>query len=213
MAYVAVISLVGTLKQLVQLKPHWISDDTRKMVDSLLESLEYFRDFLENKGQRRRDYCAKKWKKEKQERHYVKLSPLVEKIDVMKRDVMRDSIVTNEDLQTGDLLLPGHSSRHVAKLNPETVVVGLEDDLMGIIRRLKGSMSSREVIPILGMGGIGKTTLAKMAYDDPEIRDHFDMHIWVTVSQEYHTRDLLLGVLSCVSNDQIKQETMMMMIN
>lgn len=59
MAYVAVISLVGTLKQLVQLKPHWISDDTRKMVDSLLESLEYFRDFLENKGQRRRDYCAK----------------------------------------------------------------------------------------------------------------------------------------------------------
>lgn len=143
----------------------------------------------------------------------MKLSPLVEKIDVMKRDVMRDSIVTNEDLQTGDLLLPGHSSRHVAKLNPETVVVGLEDDLMGIIRRLKGSMSSREVIPILGMGGIGKTTLAKMAYDDPEIRDHFDMHIWVTVSQEYHTRDLLLGVLSCVSNDQIKQETMMMMIN
>ncbi|PHT53410.1 hypothetical protein CQW23_07872 [Capsicum baccatum] len=235
MAYVAVVSLVGTLKQLVQLKPHWISDDTRKMVDSLLESLEYFRDFLENTSQRRREYSAKVKELEREIRSAVSeaedvielqiykikevekgkarealceaLSPLVEKIDVMKRKVMGGSFVTNEDLQTGELLLPGHSSRHVAKLNPETVVVGLEDDLMRIITRLKGSMSSREVIPILGMGGIGKTTLAKMTYDDPEIRDRFDMHIWVTVSQEYHTRELLLGVLSCVSNDQIKQET------
>uniref|UniRef100_M1C8M7 Disease resistance protein BS2 n=1 Tax=Solanum tuberosum TaxID=4113 RepID=M1C8M7_SOLTU len=233
MAYDAVISLILTLKQLVQLKPHWISDETRKMVDSVLESLEYFQDFVENTSKRRKD-CVKVEELEREMKSAVNeaedaieleiyeinklekgnarealcetLLLLVEKIDDMKRNVMGSSFgtnevqgysnPTNEDLQTG----------YVAKLNPESVVVGLEDDLMRIIRRLKGSMSTREIIPILGMGGIGKTTLAKMAYDDPQIRNHFDIHVWVTISQEYQTRYLLLGVVSCIFNE-IKQGT------
>ncbi|KAM3381742.1 hypothetical protein P3S68_007315 [Capsicum galapagoense] len=84
MAYVAVISLVGTLKQLVQLKPHWISDDTRKMVDSLLESLEYFRDFLENTGQRRRDYCAKVKELEREIRSAVSEAEDVIELEIYK---------------------------------------------------------------------------------------------------------------------------------
>ncbi|XP_060170441.1 putative late blight resistance protein homolog R1A-10 [Lycium barbarum] len=56
------------------------------------------------------------------------------------------------------------------------------------------------------MGGIGKTTLAKLAYADPQIINRFDVRVWVTVSQEYYLRDLLLGVLSCISNE-IKEET------
>ncbi|KAK6783949.1 hypothetical protein RDI58_017403 [Solanum bulbocastanum] len=222
MAYVAVISLVQTLKQLVQLKPHQISDETRKMVDSVLENLEYFQDFLENTSKRRED-CGNIEELEREIRSAVNeaedaieleiyeinklekgnarevlcetLSLLVEKIDDMKRNVMGSgfgtnevqgySNPTNEDLQTG---------------YAANVVVGLEDDLMRIIRRLKGSMSTREIIPILGMGGIGKTTLAKMAYDDPQIRNRFDVHVWVTISQEYQTRDLLLGVLTCIFN-------------
>lgn len=174
MAYVAVISLVQTLKQLVQLKPNWLSDETRKMVDSVVKNLEYFQDFLENID------CGKIEELEREIRSTVNeaedaieleiyeinklekgnarevlcetLSLLVEKIDDMKRNVMESSFgrnevqgysnTANEDLQTG----------YVAKLNPKSVVVGLEDDLMRIIRRLKGSMSTQEIIPILGMG-------------------------------------------------------------
>ncbi|PHU30275.1 hypothetical protein BC332_02368 [Capsicum chinense] len=48
------------------------------------------------------------------------------------------------------------------------------------------------------MGGIGKTTLAKKAYDYPRVRSRFDVHAWVTVSREFGMRRLLLSLVRCI---------------
>ncbi|KAE8722274.1 10-formyltetrahydrofolate synthetase isoform 1 [Hibiscus syriacus] len=59
-------------------------------------------------------------------------------------------------------------------------LVGIEasrDDLAGILNE---GESIRTVILLVGMGGLGKTTLAKKIYDD--VKDGFDCHAWVTVS-------------------------------
>ncbi|XP_059285829.1 putative late blight resistance protein homolog R1A-10 [Lycium ferocissimum] len=45
------------------------------------------------------------------------------------------------------------------------------------------------------MGGIGKSTLARR--NDPSISCRFNVTSWVTVSQEYDAREMLLDVLSC----------------
>ncbi|XP_016434098.2 putative late blight resistance protein homolog R1A-10 [Nicotiana tabacum] len=53
------------------------------------------------------------------------------------------------------------------------------------------------------MGGIGKTTLARKAYDHLPIRYHFDIRVWVTISQEFRCRNVLLDALHCISGPNV----------
>ncbi|KAL2515576.1 Disease resistance protein RPP13 [Forsythia ovata] len=62
--------------------------------------------------------------------------------------------------------------------------------------RLASPLSELVVIPIFGMGGLGKTTLAKLTYNDSLIANHFDVRAWVVVSQEYREQEVLKGLLN-----------------
>ncbi|KAM3202097.1 hypothetical protein P3L10_029721 [Capsicum annuum] len=49
------------------------------------------------------------------------------------------------------------------------------------------------VVPIVGMGGVGKTTLAKAVYNDKEVKDHFDLKAWFCVSETYDALRITKG--------------------
>ncbi|KAF5455632.1 hypothetical protein F2P56_025186 [Juglans regia] len=47
------------------------------------------------------------------------------------------------------------------------------------------------------MGGLGKTTQAREIYNNDAIKSRFNCRAWMTVSQNFRTRELLLQILKC----------------
>ncbi|XP_075503721.1 putative late blight resistance protein homolog R1A-10 [Primulina tabacum] len=75
-------------------------------------------------------------------------------------------------------------------------IVGLEDETDTIIKYLTEESEELDVISIIGMPGLGKTTLAGKIFRDHRIQFEFPTRIWVYVSQEFRKRDVFLSILS-----------------
>ncbi|XP_054813445.1 putative disease resistance protein At3g14460 [Prosopis cineraria] len=83
-------------------------------------------------------------------------------------------------------------------------VYGREDDKEVIMKLLLDVTSADDkkigVIPIVGMAGIGKTTLAQLVYNDDGVKQKFDLRAWICISEEFNIFKVTKTVLEAVSS-------------
>ncbi|VVA24455.1 PREDICTED: putative disease resistance [Prunus dulcis] len=88
----------------------------------------------------------------------------------------------------------------------EKYIVGRKEVASDIVTTLINSGKNQEnclsVMAIVGMGGLGKTTLAKSVYNNPEIGRHFDQKIWVCVSAPFEVKKILSEILECLKPEK-----------
>ncbi|KAH0993695.1 hypothetical protein GBA52_005178 [Prunus armeniaca] len=119
----------------------------------------------------------------------TKISALRSSLQSYNIKEIRDSSDGESSLQLHERLRRSYS--HVV----ERDVVGLESNVEELVMHLVKDENRHRVVSIWGMGGLGKTTLARQLYHHKEVRQHFHSFAWVCVSQRYQVRNIWEGIL------------------
>jgi Leucine-rich repeat (LRR) protein len=84
----------------------------------------------------------------------------------------------------------------------ESIVRGRDDEREALVSKLLGESSQEardvDVISLVGLGGIGKTTLAQLAFNNAEVTAHFDKKIWVCVSDPFDEVRIAKAILEAL---------------
>ncbi|XP_012065611.2 putative disease resistance protein RGA4 [Jatropha curcas] len=121
-----------------------------------------------------------------------KIKAIRERLDAIAKD--------SQNLQLGVRL---EDKGFRSKLREETdsfaptIVVGREDDKAAILKLLLTSNDEENVsvISIVGIGGLGKTTLAQLIFNNELVQTHFDLRLWVCVSNPFDVKVIVKKIL------------------
>nr|XP_027116390.1 putative disease resistance protein At1g50180 [Coffea arabica] len=87
----------------------------------------------------------------------------------------------------------------------EEYFVGMKDDIRQLVSLITDEgIRSHRVISVHGMGGLGKTTLARKIYKHIEVERAFKQFAWVSVTQQCNTMTVFRDILKQLVPDQRK---------
>nr|AAT40487.1 putative disease resistance protein [Solanum demissum] len=146
------------------------------------------------------------------------ISEVVENIKLLNKDVSEIfgrkhiEVTLHEVAKTSTYLIEPSLLANTPTENEEMVL--FQDVMEKIKKQLLGGSSQLDVISIVGMPGLGKTTLAEQIYNDQIVAGYFDVHGKCHVTQAYSWRELLLTLLNDVepsdhtkkADDQLAKE-------
>lgn len=95
-------------------------------------------------------------------------------------------------------------SRQTDSIVPPYVVRRTNDESRIVEMLLSSSEEVVRVTPIVGMGGMGKTTLVKLIYNNPQVDKHFGKKCWVCVSEKFEEVEILKHILESLTERKVE---------
>ncbi|XP_057736854.1 putative disease resistance RPP13-like protein 1 [Arachis stenosperma] len=121
-------------------------------------------------------------------------------------DRIESLVIQKDTLGLREIPKENMSWRITTSLVETSDVCGREEDKEAIVKLLlhddgddTGGHSDVSVIPIVGMGGIGKTTLAQLVYQDDKVKENFDFQASICVSEDFDVFKVTKTIIEAIT--------------
>ncbi|CAI9271011.1 unnamed protein product [Lactuca saligna] len=209
------IAAEGILKKVLTIAASEIATawNYEEKLNSLHKKLELIRARLRDAEKRKETEAVRAWLKQLKEA-VVKADDVLDEVDyeILRRQIRKQDQVARKPAGT----VPDPDRETVPDLDRETVpypekfqIFGRDDEKQRIVELLTESRKEEEltILPIVGMGGIGKTALAKLVYNDEKIEQYFDVRKWLCVSVKVSIVKLLEMIYESVAGKEPELHT------
>ncbi|KAL3326655.1 hypothetical protein AABB24_037378 [Solanum stoloniferum] len=134
-----------------------------------------------------------------------------QKINNINKELRAINKLAN-DLGLQSLMVPPRQILLIRETDSVVVasdVVGRDKDVAEIKEKILTMRDDIDLctIPIVGMGGLGKTTVAKRIFNDEQIEKHFEKRVWLCLPEMSETKNFLELILESLTERKLEVQS------
>ncbi|XP_062175507.1 putative disease resistance protein RGA1 [Alnus glutinosa] len=205
-----------------QLGSHAVRDWLKKLEDVMYEADNLLDDFSTEslrKEMMTRDKMAKEvrifFSKSNQPLYALKVSHKIKAIRERLEAINYDRRSFNLEVRPVETRVGNRERDNTHSFVLAEVVIGRQDDKKAIIDRLLDSNieDNVSILPAVAIGGLGKTTLAQLIFNDEQIQKKFQLKMWVCVSDIFDVKNIVAKILESATKEKLEIVEMDTLVN
>ncbi|KAG5227346.1 disease resistance protein [Salix suchowensis] len=123
-----------------------------------------------------------------------KLKNVREKLDAVANEKNKFDLTPS----VGDIVADTDDGRLTSSFVNESEIHGRGKEKEELVNILLSDADKLSIYAVWGMGGLGKTTLAQLVYNEERVKQQFDLRIWVCVSTDFDLRGLTRAIIESI---------------